>query len=244
MFWWLGAAMVLLALVCVTRPLVRTANDGSKPAMRRWAFVLILAIPLASFMLYRQLGAPAILNAQPALQGKSHDVDAMLAALEKRLEEKPDDAEGWFVLGQSYLTLQRVTDAVAALKRAVDLSPEQARFLSHYAEAVALEDKGDLQGRAKALIADALELDPQDEKALELGGLAAYQRQEWAQAAYYWRHLLKRLAPGSEFYQDIEKALKEVRGKAEHASGLGERAQMEPPEKRGTPPGGPPGSSP
>ena len=168
----------------------------------------------------------------------------MLAALEKRLEEKPDDAEGWFVLGQSYLTLQRVTDAVTALKRAVDLAPEQARFLSHYAEAVALEDKGDLQGRARALIADALELDPQDEKALELGGLAAYQRQEWAQAAYYWRHLLKRLAPGSEFYQDIEKALKEVRGKAEHASGLGERAQMEPPEKRGVSPGGPSGSPP
>ena len=35
---------------------------------------------------------------------------------------------------------------------------------------MALEDKGDLQGRARALIADALELDPQDEKALELGG--------------------------------------------------------------------------
>ena len=168
----------------------------------------------------------------------------MLAALEKRLKDKPDDAEAWFVLGQSYLTLQRVTDAVATLKHAVDLAPEQARFLSHYAEAVALEENGNLQGRARALIAEALELDPQDEKALELGGLAAYQREEWAQAAYYWRHLLKRLPPGSEFYQDIERALKEVRGKAEHATGLGEKAQLEPPEKRGAHPGGAPESSP
>ena len=239
MFWWLAAVMVLEALVCVTRPLVCATDEDSKPAMRRLSLILILVIPLTSFMLYRQLGAPAILNVQPALQGKSHDVDAMLTALEKRLAEKPDDAEGWFVLGQSYLTLQRTTDAVAALKHAVDLAPDQARFLSHYAEAVALEEKGDLQGRVRALIADALELDPQDEKALELGGLAAYQREEWAQAAYYWRHLLKRLPPGSEFYQDIEKALKEVRGKAEHASGLGEKAQLEPPPKRGNPTGGP-----
>ena len=67
---------------------------------------------------------------------------------------------------------------------------------------------------------------------LELAGLAAYQREEWAQAAYYWRHLLKRLPPDSEFYQDIEKALKDARGRAEHSSGLGERAQLEPPAKR------------
>ena len=68
--------------------------------------------------------------------------------------------------------------------------------------------------------------------ALELAGLAAYQREEWAQAAYYWRHLLKRLPPDSEFYQDIEKALKDARGKTEHASGLGGKAQLEPPPKR------------
>ena len=228
----LAASMVLLALACVLVPLARTVEDGGKPARRRWLMLLAVLIPLASFGLYRHLGAPGVLDAQPALQGKSHDVDAMLEALEKRLKDKPDDAEGWYVLGQSYLALQRVADAEAALERAVKLAPGQARMVAQYAEAVALAEKGNLQGRARALIAEALELDPQEEKALELAGLAAYQREEWAQAAYYWRHLLKRLPLDSEFYQDIEKALKDARGKAEHASGLGGKAQLEPPPKR------------
>jgi len=220
-FWLLATALVLSALACVLLPLLRTPESAAKPANRRGMAFLLVAIPLASFGLYRHLGAPAILDAQPALQGKSHDVEAMLAALEQRLKDKPDDAEGWYVLGRSYLALQRVADAEAALARAVKLVPKEARMLAQYAEVVAVNDKGNLQGRARQLVAEALELDPQEEKALELAGLAAYQREEWAQAAYYWRHLLKRLPPDSEFYQDIEKALKDARGKAEHASGLG-----------------------
>jgi cytochrome c-type biogenesis protein CcmH len=212
---------VLLALACVLMPLLRTPEPVATPPGRRWAFVLLVAIPLASYGLYRHLGAPAVLDAQPALQGKSHDVDAMLAALEKRLKDKPDDAEGWYVLGRSYLELQRLADAEAALERAVKLAPKEARMLAQYAEVVAVNDKGNLQGRARALVAEALELDPQEEKALELAGLSAYQREEWAQAAFYWRHLLKRLPPDSEFYQDIEKALKDARGRAEHSSGPG-----------------------
>lgn len=219
-FWLLATALVLLALACVLLPLVRTSESVAMPLGRSWAVVLLVAIPLLSFGLYRHLGAPAVLDAQPALQGKSHDVDAMLAALEKRLKDKPDDAEGWYVLGRAYLALQRVADAEAALARAVKLAPKEARMLAQYAEVVAVSDKGNLQGRARELVAEALELDPQEEKALELAGLSAYQREEWAQAAYYWRHLLKRLPPDSEFYQDIEKALKDARGKAEHASGL------------------------
>ena len=113
----LAASMVLLALACVLVPLRHTAEDGGKPARRRWLMLLAVLIPLASFGLYRHLGAPGVLDAQPALQGKSHDVDAMLEALEKRLKDKPDDAEGWYVLGQSYLALQRVAAAEAALAR-------------------------------------------------------------------------------------------------------------------------------
>lgn len=234
-FWLLAALLVLLALGLLLLPLWRV-KDGSRSSRQRMtSLLLILLLPLTTLVLYRELGAPAILDVQPALQGKSHDAEAMLAALETRLKAKPDDAKGWYVLGRAYLTLQRVADAEAALQRAVKLAPKEARYLSHYAEVAAIADQGDLQKRARALVETALELDPQEEKALELAGLAAYQREEWAQAAFYWRHLLKRLPPGSEFYQDIEAALKKARGMAEHASGLGEKAILEPPPKRTMP---------
>lgn len=226
MFLLIVTALVLFALACVLMPLWRRRPDGRRPR-RRWVFGvlgLVVALPLATLGLYRQLGAPAILDVQPALQGRSHDAEAMLAALEVRLKKQPDDAEGWYVLGRAYQAQQRIAEAEAALAKAVALAPTTARYLSHHAEAMALADQGDLQKRARAAVEAALELDPQEEKALELAGLAAYQRQEWAQAAFYWRHLLKRLPPGSEFYQDIETALKQARGKAEHAAGLGEAA--------------------
>jgi len=223
-----AAGLVLVALASVLVPLWRRRSTGEG---LRWLWLLAVVVPLATFGLYRQLGAPAILDVEPALQGRSHDAEAMLAALEARLRKQPDDAEGWYVLGRAYQAQQRIAEAEAALAKAVTLSPTTARYLSHHAEAMALADQGDLQKRARAQVEAALELDPQEEKALELAGLAAYQRQEWAQAAFYWRHLLKRLPPGSEFYQDIETALKQARGKAEHASGLGEPPPASPPAR-------------
>ena len=224
-----AGVMVIVALLFILVPLYRRelpeASGGVvAPPMRRLVLSLFIAVPLLTLGLYRQLGAPAVLEAQSLLQGTSHDVDGMLTALEARLKGKPDDAEGWYVLGQSYLALKRIEDAEAALGKAVKQAPGNARILAQYAEVLAVLNRGDLQGRVRALIDEALEASPDDEKALELAGLAAFQREEWAQAAFLLRHLLKRLPPGTEYYQDIETALKQARGKAEYSSGPGESA--------------------
>ena len=225
MFWSFAGvfvAFVAIALACVLLPWRRAG--GRWRALGWPAALLLLLMPPMTGLLYRALGAPAMLDLPPVSSGERHDADAMLKALERRLEKQPDDAEAWYVLGQAYLALERTRDAEAALARAVTLAPKAARYLSHYAEVLALADRGDLQKRARALVEAALELDPQEEKALELAGLAAYQREEWTQAAYYWRRLLKRLPPGSEFRQDIEAALKQARGKAEQATAFGGQA--------------------
>lgn len=224
MFWALGAGMVALALLAVLLPLRRSGGAGAA----RWpALGLLGVLPTLTLGLYLYLGAPAILDAQPLLQARGkHDVDAMLKALQAKLKANPNDAESWYVLGRSYVALQRHTEAEAALAKAVKLAPNQARVLSHYAEVLALSSEANLQGRPAELIEQALELDANDEKALELAGLGAYQRQDWAQAAHFWRRLLKRLPAQSEFYQDIEKAAQEAQDKAVQASGLGDRAKL------------------
>ena len=194
MFWVVATVAVALALACVGVPLWRRGGRVE----RRWLAVLVVVVPVMTLAFYEGLGAPSVLASQPALSGQSHDSEAMLKALETRLKSKPDDAEGWYVAGRAYLALKRFGDAEAALERAVKLAPKEARYLSHYAEVLALADQGDLQKRARALIEAALDLDGDEEKALELAGLAAFQREEWAQAVFYWRHLLKRLPAQSE----------------------------------------------
>ncbi len=220
----------------------RLVEDGSEavalpPVRRLWpAFGVVAALPALTIGLYLYLGAPGVLDSQSLLQARSsHDVDAMMVALEKKLAKNPNDAEGWYVLGRSYLELKRFPDAEKALGKAAKLAPKEARYLSQYAEVIALGAGGNLQGRPLNLINQALELNYQDDKALELAGLAAFQRQDWAQAAHFWRRLLKRLPADSEFHQDISAAVKDVEEKAAKSSGLGEKAKLQPPVKKGNP---------
>jgi cytochrome c-type biogenesis protein CcmH len=79
---------------------------------------------------------------------------------------------------------------------------------------------------------EALDIDPDEEKALELSGLAAFQRAEWAQSLYFWRRLLKKLPRESEFYEGIAQAVKLAEQKAAEESGLGDRARLAAPERR------------
>lgn len=51
------------------------------------------------------------------------DVDTMIARLAARLEQAPDDVEGWRTLGWSYLNTSRARDAVTAYERAASLAP-------------------------------------------------------------------------------------------------------------------------
>jgi len=246
-FWFLACGLVILSLALTLLPLRRRQQTAqlSAPTLaaapqasnQRWtAAILIALMPLLTLGLYQHLGAPSVLGTQHMLQARGqHDVDGMLLALEDKLKTSPDDAEALYVLGRSYLALQRHADAEVTLAKAARLAPHEARMLSQYAEVLAMNNNGNLQAKAWPLIEQALELDPEDEKALELAGLAAYQRQEWAQAVHFWRRLLKRIPAESEFHQDMSKAIQEAEEQSAQASGLGERAKLQPNPKKQTP---------
>jgi cytochrome c-type biogenesis protein CcmH len=53
--------------------------------------------------------------------GKAASVTTLLAGLEQRLQEDPDDARGWLLLAKSYDHLGRSRDAAAAYERAATL---------------------------------------------------------------------------------------------------------------------------
>ena len=204
---------------------------GAARSVHRWLSLGLLgALPAATAALYLYLGAPTILQEQALTQAHAaYDTDAMIQALEAKLRDKPDDAEGWFTLGRAYIALQRPQEAERALARAAELAPKEARMLSQQAEAIALKS-GSLQGRPMELIMQALDLDYEDEKALELAGLAAYQQQQWAQSLHFWRRLMKKLPKDSEAYEEIGRAVSIAERKAVEASGLGDRARLQAPD--------------
>jgi len=215
--WLVVAAFVVVALVLLLVPLWRQqpAQDNSKKA-RLWQTAgLLIVFPALTVGLYLHLGAPAILQELALTQAQSsYDVEGMVTALEKKLASTPDDPEGWYALGRAYIAFGRYADAEEALRKAATQAPKDARILAQYAEAMALRQNG-LDGRPLELIREALEISYEDEKALELAGLAAFQKEHWAEALHYWRRLLKRLPAETEQHDAIAQAVRTAEMKLE-----------------------------
>jgi cytochrome c-type biogenesis protein CcmH len=230
---WLGiTALIVLALGILLLPVWR---QKSVLAGRRTAlFGGLGVLPACTLGLYLYLGAPAIIEEQALTQAQTrHDPEAMIKALEDKLKSQPADAEGWYALGRAYIAFQRLDEAEASLAKAVQLAPKEARMLSQQAEVIALK-AGSLEGRPGELVAAALDLNYEDEKALELAGLAAFQKQKWAESLHFWRRLLKLLPKDSELHEAIERAVKIAETKVAD-SGLGDRAKLNAPEPKKNP---------
>ena len=170
---------------------------------------------------YAWLGTPQALD--PAAAGAAaaggdptvtvEQIDTMIEALAARLKERPNDADGWMMLGRSYAALGRHEQAVPALKQAMALRPDDAGLIADYADALAMANGRSLEGEPSRLIEQALKADPNNLKGLSLAGSVAFNRQDYAQALRHWEKLAQ-LAPTSELAQQIQGSIDEARRRA------------------------------
>jgi len=175
--------------------------------------------------LYMVLGNPDALfesraKGPAAEEQGQHDAAPMIAALEAKLKAKPDDAAGWYMLARSYASIGKYDESARAFEKAAELFPDDARLLADYADALAMAQGQNLQGKPLELINKALKLNPNDEKTLNLAASAAYQSKDFAQAAAYWRRLLKVIPPDAEYAKDIAAAVEEADKLAASLGGL------------------------
>src|SRR6185503_7743973 len=106
-------------------------------------------------------------------------------------------------LGRSYMMMARYSEAANAYSRAVALNDKDAGLQADYAEALAMANGQNLSGKPTEALERALQLDPKNEKALDLAGSAAYQRGDYKKAIEYWQTLLKLLPAGSDGLKTI-----------------------------------------
>jgi len=117
------------------------------------------------------------------------NVDGMVQQLAARLQQDPDNLEGWQMLGRSLLAMQRHPEAVQAFAQAIRIAGEQPDLLADYAEALAMASGGQLIGDPLELVDRVLAMQPMHEKGLWLAGIAAFQRGDFAIALDYWNRL-------------------------------------------------------
>lgn len=141
-------------------------------------------------------------------------IEAMVAKLAERLKDKPDDAEGWSMLGRSYTAQGKYADALAAYKKAYELRPKDAQAVADYADGLAVVNNRSLDGEPEKLILAAVQLDPSNIKALALAGTVAFNHSEFPKAVDYWERAVKAGEPGSEFARQLQGAIAEARQRA------------------------------
>lgn len=189
------------------------AEGTAKPSWATSAIVAV-ALPLIAVALYLHLGAgqrPEALHSAAAGGGAPPSAEAMVARLEARLQADPENAEGWRMLGRSYLVLERYPEAVQALARARELAGDDAQLLSQQAQALAMTRGGDLTGEPQRLLQRALELQPRHPEALWLAGYAAFQGGEHRKAIGYWETLLSQYSGEGEGAQLVRRHIEMAR---------------------------------
>jgi cytochrome c-type biogenesis protein CcmH len=165
----LAAALTLGAVCAVAIPLVRHGPSSPSPWAALGASGVLMvgsAVLYVSWSNWSWRGQPTADTPQ-----------GMVARLARRLESQPDDLRGWLMLGRSYTVLQELPLAVRAFERAERLSGGKSpEALLGEAEALALEDETELDGRAGKLVDQALVLAPDSGQALFLGATVAGRR--------------------------------------------------------------------
>lgn len=197
-----------------------TAPEPESVSSRKLGYALAGILPVAAFGLYFWLGSPAALieigngsaDAQATAEAVpgQHDFMQMIQQVEEKTRTNPDDGEAWAMLAKTYTVMERWPEALQAYEKAATLLPQDASVLSGLAEAVAILNNRVLAGRPMELVAKALELDPNDIKGLELSGIHAYQQQNFAQAAFFFKRLHQQLPPETPYAQDILAAQQEA----------------------------------
>lgn len=167
----LWAALLTAAVASlVVVPLVRKREaDGRAPFA---AIVAVAVLAGGGTALYARLS-----NWSWKAPSAADTPETMVAQLARRLERSPDDLDGWLKLARSYLVLQQYPLAARAYQRADRLAGgRNADALTGLAEALALGDESELDGRAGRLLEQALAIDPRSPKALYYGALTALRR--------------------------------------------------------------------
>ena len=206
------------------------------PSARLTALALLVAVPTSALVLYLTLGSqdmitrmePGAVAQNATAQGHSGapdgmpPLDVLVEKLEARMQQTPDDAEGWIMLGRTYFAMRNPAKAEAALARAYELTPTDTGLLLAYAEAFAANHDNSLEGRPSELIAEALKLDPTDVTARWLSGMAAFQRGQFAASVVAWKAVLAEIDPNSEDADELRQLI----DNAEQRAGVPSEARL------------------
>ena len=227
-----GAAVGELSARVVDEVPEQGAAEALQQTKPPWRLITMLAvaIPITAVLLYGTLGVPQAIEIAriPAATGGAPDphagtspgqeppmsdkqILAMVDSLAQKMQQNPDDPRGWILLARSQNALGRYTEASAAFERASVLMPKDAQLLADFADSVVMTQQGRFEGKPYKLIKQALQIEPNNMKALALAGTAEMRMGNRAASLKHWEKLQTLVPKDSTDYREVEAIIAEVK---------------------------------
>jgi cytochrome c-type biogenesis protein CcmH len=179
--------------------------------------------PLAATGLYLTVGAPGLIDPPPApapadIAALPEDerramIESMVAGLAARLEEQPQDAEGWRMLARSQMVLERPAEAGESYRRLFAITDGDLEDWRNYASALAgaaPEEQFPSTAEFLGALGEIEKRAPDDMMALFYRGGAARQLGDAAGAAAIWRRLLAAMPADAPVHGTLEELIAEA----------------------------------
>lgn len=187
----LAALLLAAAFGLLAWPLLGLRRKGeTAPRARAAAIAVAVTLPVAAILIYLK-ASNWDWDAPPPEPGiTAPDLQRVVEQLQEKLAKQPEDVEGWKLLGRSATVLGRYEVARDAFGEAYTRTQgRDADAVVGYAESLVLVDEREIDGHAAGLFEQALELAPDNPRALWYGGIAAFRRGDMALARERWVEL-------------------------------------------------------
>jgi cytochrome c-type biogenesis protein CcmH len=200
----------------------RVPQKDSSATARLTLVVLIVLLPVVTGAMYLVTGSPQFLHVagpgQPMTQanGKMPSIGELTKELETRLNAEPNNPEGWFLLGRTYMKMGDYVGAVRAFERLSGLLPDNSAVKLSLADALSMQNQGRVPDRAVQLLEQVLKVEPKAVSALWLAGTAAADRGDAQKALDYWQ----RAYPLLTERPDMQRELRQLIGNLSEKSGI------------------------
>ncbi len=211
----------------LTRRLLEDEQSVAPPAASqagasRWVRTtlvgFVVVVPLAALLTYGALGQPAGLDPAAVAQSEPHEgldpkkMAEMADKLQRRMEETPNEVQGWVMLGRVRRAMAQFDAAAQAYAKALALSQDDDVAIER-AEVLAQANNGNFEGEPWQIIQSVLRTHPDQLSALLLAGSASYAEGRYEQALKHWQRARAQMPADAPDLPALDDALGQVRGK-------------------------------
>jgi cytochrome c-type biogenesis protein CcmH len=171
----------------------------------------------------------------------NQNLEALVARVEARLREHPDEGEGWDVIAPVYMGWQRYADAADAYVQAIRLLGPSAKRFSGQGQALVLANNGVVTEDARRALERAVALDGSLVEPRILIAIAKEQDGQFAAAIEDWRALLAKQGGRDAAWQQMVE--KRIAADEAHLAGKPVAGEAETPPQTGAQGTGGPGAA-